>query len=111
MSDNDRREGAVLATFRAADDRGRAVILGRKIENVQVSVRSAVTALDQVLRQVTELMEYQAVLEAGTVSDPDNSRVIRNALLRQYEVATDEGQRAKLLELAQVFGAEIARWS
>jgi acetolactate synthase small subunit len=109
MSEHDPREGTVLATFRAADDHRRAIILGRKIESVQISVCTAVTALHQVLRQVNELVEYQAVLEAG-VSDPGDRKVVRDALLRQYESVTDEGQRAKLLELAQVFGAEIAGW-
>jgi hypothetical protein len=74
MSDNDRREGAVLATFRTANDHERADILGRKIEDVQLSIRSANSALAQVARQVDDLLKYQQVLEAGTV--PDTARGI-----------------------------------
>lgn len=84
--------------------------LGRKIENVQLSVRSASTALAQVARQVDELLKYQQVLEAGTASDPDDRKIIRNAILRQYGETNDEGRRAKLLELAVKFGGEMGEW-
>jgi hypothetical protein len=75
-----RRESRVLTTFRTSNDHERAVILGRQIEDVQLSVRSANNALAQVARQVDDLLEYQRVLEADIVSDPHERLVLVEAL-------------------------------
>ena len=80
MSDNDRREGAVFTTFRTADDHERAVILGRKIKDLQESVLGLIIALTQVSRQADDLLEYQQVLAQNPTLDDAGRRVLAEAL-------------------------------
>lgn len=110
IPENHGREGAVLRAFREANDQERAVILGRKIEKVQLSIRSADTALLKVRRQVDELLDYQAVLQQATVDEHEDLTVLCDALYAYvWAMRTSDRPAADRADrLAQMFEARRA---
>jgi hypothetical protein len=114
VSDNDRREGAVLTTFRTANDQERVRILRLKLENLQLSIRSAKSALAQVERQADELTSYMDVLEsdpqAENLSSEDSARIARALwyYLRQAPMGM-LGEEDDLARLLTRFSARLPR--